>query len=437
MRFLNSVKSLYAAVGILFLSFGVGMYVDLENETMHARHLEINIGLERMVRLNQELTSMLVVAVLKNSALGTASYATVKADLSQTMDHVAALTQSRESMQDVLALIDALNQLRAFEERAMELIADEKWAAAAEILLGDAYVLAKKTYEVDSETAVGAVTGGLAATAARFERIRLAALGLRLAALFLLLWVGVMFSRRSRADLEKQIRLHDEIGAAYADMEARVRERTADLEQTTQHLAFENAAREQSERRTRLILNSAGEGIFGVDAAGLGVFFNDASARLLGYPAEELIGADVRALIHGRRADGSALPPEACPMHRACADGLSRTAANEVFWRKDGTAFPCEYAATPLGEAEGANAGAVVVFRDVTERRESQEELRRRMDELERFNRLTMGREERMIRLKQEVDALRMAQGLPKRYRDIDGDEILSAAASQRTGGER
>lgn len=428
-RFLSSVWSLYAAVGILFLTVGVGSYVDMQNESMHARHREINSGLERMVRLNQELTSMLAIAVLKQSALGTASYATVKADLEQTMTTVAELTKAQSSAQDISSLADSQAQFREIEGKVIQLITDDKWDAAAEILFGDDYMRGKKTYEVDSESAVSAVMGELASTAQRFSRIKDASLGLRIASLFLLLWIGVMFSRRSRADLAEQMRLRDEITAAYRDMEVRVHERTLDLEKTAQRLAVENAEREKSDQRTRLILNSAGEGIFGVDSDEQGMFCNQAAVRLLGYEAEEMIGREIHRIIHDRRADGTPLPPEECPMHIACAQGLNRNVSGEVLWRKDGSSFPSEYSVTPMVDGHGANSGAVVVFRDITEQRRNQEELQQRMAELERFNRLTMGREERMIQLKREINALLQALGREKKYRSCDAGEEVPATA--------
>lgn len=420
MRFLNSVKALYAAVVILVLTFGLGSYVDVRNEAMHAQHLEINTGLERMVRLNQELTNMLAIAVLKTNALGTASYDTVNNDLQQTMTTVAELTRTKNLLQEISSLNDSQAQLREMENKAVRLITAEKWDEAAAILFGDEYTLARKTYEVDSDAAVGAVVGELAATSQRFAKLRNAALALRLGALLLLVWLGVMFSRGTRADLAEQMRLRKEITAAYDDMEARVRERTADLEKTTLRLAEENEERVRSDMRTRLILNSAGEGIFGVDADGHVSFFNDAAAKLLGYSADEMIGRAIHPLIHHSRPDGSPLPQEDCPLHVACATGKSLHINGEVLWRKDASWFLSEYAVTPIIDDKGGVSGAVVVFRNITEQKHNQEELQQRMDELERFNRLTLGREERMILLKQEINALLEAQGNPRKYKDIE-----------------
>ena len=67
--------------------------------------------------------------------------------------------------------------------------------------------------------------------------------------------------------------------------------------------------------KSRLLLESVGEGIFGVDMDGKVVFINPADNRMLGYGLEELIGPSVHEKIHHSRADGSAYPKSECPMY--------------------------------------------------------------------------------------------------------------------------
>ncbi|MGH2375337.1 MAG: PAS domain-containing hybrid sensor histidine kinase/response regulator [bacterium] len=135
--------------------------------------------------------------------------------------------------------------------------------------------------------------------------------------------------------------------------------------------------------RSNLILHSAGEGIYGVDVQGHMVFANPAAARMIGREAEELIGKDGHELLHHSRPDGAPYPREACPIYAAFRDGTVRHEADEVFWRKDGTSFPVEYISTPILE-RGHLVGAVVTFRDITERKQAEEEIRRTNAELER-----------------------------------------------------
>jgi PAS domain S-box-containing protein len=376
-----------------------------------------------------------VIAVLKQSALGTASYDTVKDNLKQTMTTVTEATKQQSFAQEIASLSSTQAQLRQVENKVIQLINEDKWENASDILFGDDYSLTTKTYEVDSDAAIGAVLGQLSTTAQRFARIKEGALGMRILALFLLLWVGIMFTHHTRVTLAEQMRLRDELFETYQEVEARVVERTAELEKTTQHLAVENEEREKSDQRTRLILNSAGDGIFGVDAQERGIFFNAAAGRLLGYNATDMLGKEIYRVIHHQRADGSLLPERECPMHLACAQGREKHTSGEVLWRQDGTSFLSEYAVTPITDDQGNNSGAVVVFRDITEQRTYQQELQQRMDELQRFNRLTMGREERMIALKQEVNALRQAQGLTKKYRNIDKSDPLQMTTEFSEGG--
>jgi PAS domain S-box-containing protein len=420
MRFLKSVKSLYAAVGILFLTVGIGSYVDFQNEAMHARHLEINTGFERMVRLNQELTNMLLIAVLEQNALRAASYDTVNNNLSETIKTVANHTKTMNLHQEISSLGELHSKIHTIEENVIKLMGSDKFKEAKKILFGDEYVRTKKTYEIDTETAVSAVMGELSQVAQRFRRIRTGSLVLRISAFLLLLWVGIMFSRRTQADLKEQIRLRNEITVAYEGMEERVRERTADLEETTRQLALENEERLRSDARTRLILNSAGDGIFGLDKEERVTFFNTAAETLLGYKADEVIGKEIHSLILHSYGDGTAYPREQSPFYQACIRGQEKHVTDGVLWRKDGSSFPSEYAVTPISEDEEGTVGAVMVFRDITQRKSSEQELKQRMEDLERFNRLTMGREQRMIQLKGEINALLEEMGREKKYRVVD-----------------
>jgi PAS domain S-box-containing protein len=423
MRFLDSVRSLYIAVGILLLTLCIGVYVDGRNETMHARHLAISTGLEKMVRLNQQLTNMLLIAVLERNALRATTYDTVNTDMEETIKAVAHLTKMQNLPQEIAALSEGHDKIHAVEEDIIKLMNTGKWKEARSVLFGNEYVLAKKTYDVDNEIAVSTVMGELAATTQRFSRIRIAALGMRLGALLLLLLVGVMFSRRIRADLSEQVRLRNEISAAYEAMEVRVRERTADLEETSKRLALENEERLRSDARTRLILNSAGEGIFGVDTQERVTFFNMAAEKLLGYGADEVMGKEIHSLIHHSYADGAPYLRENCPMVHAVAHGEQRDVVDEVLWRKDGSWFLSEYSVMGTFDDNGAIDGAVVVIRDITARKSSEEELNRRMADLERFNRLTMGREEKMIQLKGEINTLLEEMGREKKYKAVENGQ--------------
>ena len=130
-----------------------------------------------------------------------------------------------------------------------------------------------------------------------------------------------------------------------------------------------------SEERTRLILDSTDEGIYGMAPDGQITFVNAATCRMLGFTPEEMIGQQAHALIHHHRPDGTVYPVEECPMRAACREGVVRRVDDEYLWRKDGVGFPVEYGTTPIVK-EGEILGAVVSFADITARKQAAERLR-------------------------------------------------------------
>jgi PAS domain S-box-containing protein len=134
----------------------------------------------------------------------------------------------------------------------------------------------------------------------------------------------------------------------------------------------------------KVILESAGEGVYGLDLEGKTTFVNPAAERLTGYSAKEMIGNCQHKLTHHSKPDGSPYSNKECPIYAACRDGKVHTISHEVFWRKDGTSFPVEYVSTPIWENLKLR-GAVVVFKDISERKQAEEEIQclRRQLELE------------------------------------------------------
>lgn len=132
--------------------------------------------------------------------------------------------------------------------------------------------------------------------------------------------------------------------------------------------------RRQGRIRTS-ILNSAGEGIFGLDIEGRATFVNPAAVAMLQWTEEELVGKPMHALHHHTRADGTPYPAEKCPIYAAYRDGETRRADDEVFWRKDGSSYPVEYISTPVRDEQGVLTGAVVSFSDISQRKAQEQAL--------------------------------------------------------------
>ncbi|MFL6026980.1 MAG: sensor histidine kinase [Friedmanniella sp.] len=138
-------------------------------------------------------------------------------------------------------------------------------------------------------------------------------------------------------------------------LEQRVVERTRSLRQVT--------------RQSDLLVNSVGDGIYGVDRYGLITFVNPAAADALGYQSLELIGHDAHSTFHAPSEPGVPYPASGCYIAEAIRDGVMTNAEEDTYVRADGLTIPVEVTATPLTD-DGATLGAVVVFRDVTQRRE-------------------------------------------------------------------
>ena len=123
----------------------------------------------------------------------------------------------------------------------------------------------------------------------------------------------------------------------------------------------------QVQETSRLILEAAGEGIYGLDLEGFVTFVNPAARKMTGWSLEDLKGRTQHSLVHHSYADGSPYPQEECPIYRALRDGHVHHREDEVFWRKDGSSFPVSYTSTPILRG-GRPTGAVIVFRDITQR---------------------------------------------------------------------
>ena len=141
----------------------------------------------------------------------------------------------------------------------------------------------------------------------------------------------------------------------------------------------------ESEAQSQLILRSAAEGIYGLDLEGKTTFVNPAAAQMLGWQPEDLLGKPQHAIIHHTRPDGSPYDRKDCPIYAAFKDAEVHTVNDEVFWRKDGTSLPVEYTSTPIRSGNGQLAGAVVTFRDITQRLKAESDLRGALDEVEQL----------------------------------------------------
>lgn len=158
------------------------------------------------------------------------------------------------------------------------------------------------------------------------------------------------------------------VTAAIRDISERKR-----IESRIHRLDLELQAKEQ----LQLLLDSTAEAIYAVDINGACTLCNAACLRLLGYSRDfELLAKNMHALMHHTRPDGRAYPVEECKIFQAFRQGKGAYVRDEVFWRADGTSFPAEYWSYPVHK-NGRVVGSVVTFFDITQRKKSEEALRR------------------------------------------------------------
>ncbi len=123
----------------------------------------------------------------------------------------------------------------------------------------------------------------------------------------------------------------------------------------------------------QLILDAAGEGIYGIDKDGNTTFGNAAATEILGWRSADIVGKPAHDVHHHSHADGSPYPREDCPIYAAIRDGKVHREQDEVFWHTSGRPVPVEYTSTPILR-DGELDGAVVVFRDISERKARERE---------------------------------------------------------------
>ncbi|MBC7547512.1 MAG: PAS domain-containing sensor histidine kinase [Polaromonas sp.] len=146
-----------------------------------------------------------------------------------------------------------------------------------------------------------------------------------------------------------------------------------------QHSHLPNAGQVVWRDRLSQLLESTGEGIFGIDMDGCCTFINRAGAEQLGWAPADVLGLNMHELAHHTHADGAQCgqhyPEPLCPIFNAFRRGLPCRIDTEHFWRQDGTAFAVEYSSYPIVEG-GVVQGAVVTFVDISARRQAEDALR-------------------------------------------------------------
>ena len=180
-----------------------------------------------------------------------------------------------------------------------------------------------------------------------------------------------------------------------------------------QEVQLGEGSNELTRLRTRhqLILDSAGEGVYGLDAKGCTTFSNEAASRILGWHADDVMGEPLHDIHHHSHEDGTPYPRKDCPIYAAIHDGQVHQVDSEVFWRTDGSSVAVEYTSTPIREGDEI-IGAVVVFRDISARKEIERQREEAWQEIVRLKE----------QLEQERDYLRDEINVNANFGEIIGD---------------
>lgn len=136
---------------------------------------------------------------------------------------------------------------------------------------------------------------------------------------------------------------------------------------------------QQSEERFRTAMTSVAEGLYTVDTNGLVTYINPAAERMFGWTSAELLGKKMHDATHHHHEDGSPFPASECAGLQVLQQGIELSEHEDIFIRKDGSFFPVVYSASPLKSGD-ATIGLVVAFRDDTERKRAEMELRDAVD---------------------------------------------------------
>ena len=124
---------------------------------------------------------------------------------------------------------------------------------------------------------------------------------------------------------------------------------------------------EGQRRLTALVLDSAADGIVGIDEDGMVLFANLSARRMLRTRDADLIGHRFHDIAHHHYPDGREYPWEDCPTRAMIVEGSSGAIEGQHYFRRDGSSFPVEIVVSPL-VIDDVHRGSVTSFRDVSER---------------------------------------------------------------------
>jgi PAS domain S-box-containing protein len=237
--------------------------------------------------------------------------------------------------------------------------------------------------------------------------------------------------RGTDRDVTGRVRASEELRQHRDHLEQIVEERTAEIEAESSKLAIEVVERniaveayKRSEARLQLQFDSMPLACITIGRNFKIQTWNPAAVRIFGYTATEAVGAPVIDLIVPED-----MRPELNALLRTLLEGKEMVRNVNDNATKDGRRIICEWTNTPLLDPDGSRQGLLCMVEDITLRRQAEEGLKRKTVELEAFNKAMIGREKRLIELKEELNRLCLEVGRPPAYPPVWRDEDESADA--------
>ncbi|EHR72048.1 histidine kinase [Burkholderiales bacterium JOSHI_001] len=249
---LQRLISIRTAVALLAITFAIGFFTDRHSEHVSRQQAQTRVALEQLLRLAQARGNSVTSAVLDRDELLAASYKSLAQQLASTLDEAKALTAGMSLSGEMATLVAESERLRATETMMLEQVQYGRWDIARKRVSSSEYQLQKKLYEINTDTTVGALQIELGQTQRKTERINALMTALRVAALALLLLVGVRHARRLQHEITQQVQLREQLAQSNLQLEAKVTERTAELHQALELRAQDAARRLAWEQEKRL-----------------------------------------------------------------------------------------------------------------------------------------------------------------------------------------